>query len=168
MKCKANLGKAWGTYTAALCCAAAPRCGAVPLHCWLCHIPLRPVLCCCAPGLCHGTTERGYCAAVPAPPYHLEFNCNLDIYKVLRCSVVSDSLQTHGLQSARLLCPWNVQARKWVGCHFLLQGIFPNQGSNPHLLHLLGNYPLSKRSRLLCIKQFESTATEILVSDTAA
>ena len=23
------------------------------------------------------------------------------------------------------------------GCHFLLQGIFPTQGSNPHLLHLL-------------------------------
>ena len=24
-----------------------------------------------------------------------------------------------------------------VGCHFLLQGIFPTQGSKPHLLHLL-------------------------------
>ena len=24
-----------------------------------------------------------------------------------------------------------------VGCHFLLQGIFPTQGSNPHLLCLL-------------------------------
>ena len=24
-----------------------------------------------------------------------------------------------------------------VGCHFLLQGVFPNQGSNPHLWHLL-------------------------------
>ena len=23
----------------------------------------------------------------------------------------------------------------WSGCHFLLQGIFPTQGSNPHLLH---------------------------------
>ena len=23
----------------------------------------------------------------------------------------------------------------WVGCRFLLQGIFPTQGSNPHLLH---------------------------------
>ena len=23
----------------------------------------------------------------------------------------------------------------WVSCHFLFQGIFPNQGSNPHLLH---------------------------------
>ena len=25
----------------------------------------------------------------------------------------------------------------WSGCHFLLQGIFQTQGSNPHLLHLL-------------------------------
>ena len=24
-----------------------------------------------------------------------------------------------------------------MGCHALLQGIFPTQGSNPHLLHLL-------------------------------
>ena len=24
-----------------------------------------------------------------------------------------------------------------VGCHFLLQGIFPTQGLHPHLLHLL-------------------------------
>ena len=23
----------------------------------------------------------------------------------------------------------------WSGCHFLLQGIFPTQGSNPHFLH---------------------------------
>ena len=35
----------------------------------------------------------------------------------------------------------------WVGCHALLQGIFPTQGSNPHFLHLLHHkqilYPLS-------------------------
>ena len=34
-----------------------------------------------------------------------------------------------------------------VGCHFLLQGIFPTQGSNPHLLCLLhwqaGSLPLA-------------------------
>ena len=27
--------------------------------------------------------------------------------------------------------------RTGVGCHALLQGIFPTQGSNPHFLHLL-------------------------------
>ena len=50
-------------------------------------------------------------------------------------SVVSDSLQLHGLQPARLLCPWDSPGRNTgVGCHSLLQGIFPIQGLNPHLL----------------------------------
>ena len=34
-----------------------------------------------------------------------------------------------------LLCPWDSPGKNTgVGCHFLLQGIFPTQGSNPHLL----------------------------------
>ena len=38
----------------------------------------------------------------------------------------------------QLLCPWNVPGKNTgVGCHFILQGIFPTQGSNPDLLHLL-------------------------------
>ena len=38
----------------------------------------------------------------------------------------------------RLLYPWNFPGKNTgVGCHFLLQGIFPTQGSNPHLLRLL-------------------------------
>ena len=38
----------------------------------------------------------------------------------------------------RFLCPQNFPDKNTgVGCHFLLQGIFPTQGSNPHLLHLL-------------------------------
>ena len=41
-----------------------------------------------------------------------------------------------GLQSTRLLCPWDFAGKNTgVGCHFLLQGIFPTQGSNPCLLH---------------------------------
>ena len=51
-------------------------------------------------------------------------------------SVVSDSLQPHGLQPARLLCPWNFPGKNTeVGCHSLLQGIFPSQGLDPDLLH---------------------------------
>ena len=51
-------------------------------------------------------------------------------------SIVSDSLQPHGLQPARLLCPWNSPGQNTgEGCHFLLQGIFPTQGSKPGLLH---------------------------------
>ena len=40
-------------------------------------------------------------------------------------------LWPHGLQSARLLCPWDSPGKNTgVGCHFLLQGIFLTQGSN--------------------------------------
>ena len=53
-------------------------------------------------------------------------------------SVVSDSLRPHGLKPTRLLCPWDSPDKNTgVGCHALLQGIFPTQGSNPHLLWLL-------------------------------
>ena len=52
------------------------------------------------------------------------------------CSVVSDSFQPHGLQPAKLLWPWNSPGKNTgVGCHRLLQRIFPTQGSNPRLLH---------------------------------
>ena len=53
-------------------------------------------------------------------------------------SVVPSSLQPHGLQPARLLCPQNFPGKiTGVGCHVLLQGIFPIQGSNLSLLSLL-------------------------------
>ena len=57
----------------------------------------------------------------------------------LRCSVVSYSLwPPPGLKLARLFCPWSFPGKNTgVGCHFLLQGIFPTQGLNPHLLRLL-------------------------------
>ena len=33
-------------------------------------------------------------------------------------------------------CPWNSPGKNiGVGCHFLLQGIFPTQGLNLHFLH---------------------------------
>ena len=47
------------------------------------------------------------------------------------CSVVSNSLQPH-----RLYSPWNSPGQNiGVGSLSLLQGIFPNQGSNPGLPH---------------------------------
>ena len=53
------------------------------------------------------------------------------------CSVFSDSLQPHGLYPTRPLCPWDFLGKNTgVGYHFLLQGIFPTQGSNPCLLCL--------------------------------
>ena len=45
-------------------------------------------------------------------------------------------LRPYGLLPARLLCPWDFPGKNTgVGCHALLQGIFPIQCSNPHLLH---------------------------------
>ena len=42
---------------------------------------------------------------------------------------------SHALQPTRLFCPWYFPGKNTgVGCHFLLQGIFPTQ---PHLLPLL-------------------------------
>ena len=67
---------------------------------------------------------------------------------LLSRSVVSNSLQPHGLQPARLPCPWDSPGKNTgVACHFLFQGIVPTQGSNPCLLCLLHCrqilYPLS-------------------------
>ena len=51
-------------------------------------------------------------------------------------SAMSNSLRPHGLQSFRLLHPWDSPGKNTgVGCHALLQGIFPTQGSNPGLPH---------------------------------
>ena len=48
-----------------------------------------------------------------------------------------NSLQLYGLEPARLLCPQYFPGKTQVGCHFLLQGIFPTHGLNPHFLCLL-------------------------------
>ena len=53
-------------------------------------------------------------------------------------SVAPNSLQPHGLQPARLLCPWDFQVKNTgVGCHFLLHGSFSIQGLNLRLQRLL-------------------------------
>ena len=62
------------------------------------------------------------------------------------------TLCAHGLYSTRLLCPWDSPGKNTgAGCHALLQRIFPTQGSNPHLLHLLhwqeGSLPLAPPSK---------------------
>ena len=45
--------------------------------------------------------------------------------------------QRYGLQPVRLLCPWDSPGKNTeVGCHALLQGIFPTQGLNLYLLCL--------------------------------
>ena len=47
-------------------------------------------------------------------------------------------LQCHVLSPTGLLCPWDSPGKNTgVGCYALLQGIFPTQESNMHLLRLL-------------------------------
>ena len=64
----------------------------------------------------------------------LEFSCffydPMDVGNLISVcvnrSVMPDSLRPHGLQSTRFLCPWDFPGKDTgVGCHFLLQGIFP-------------------------------------------
>ena len=70
---------------------------------------------------------------------------------MLSRSIVLDSLWPHRL-APQTPCPWDFRGKNtgW-GCHFLLQGIFPTQGSNQHLLRLLhwqaNSYLLSHRKR---------------------
>ena len=48
---------------------------------------------------------------------------------------MSDPLQLYGLCPSRLLCPWDFSGKNTgMGCYFLLQRIFPTQGSNLCLL----------------------------------
>ena len=48
------------------------------------------------------------------------------------CSVVSDSLQAHGLKPSRLFCPWNSPAKNyWSGLPFPFPGDLPDLGIKP-------------------------------------
>ena len=60
----------------------------------------------------------------------------------------------YDFMDCRLLCPWDSLGKNTrVGCHFLLQGIFPTQGSNPSILRLLcwqaGSLPLTTLEMLV-------------------
>ena len=44
-------------------------------------------------------------------------------------------MRPHGLQPDRLLSPWDSPGKNTgMGCHFLLQGVFQTQNSNPYLM----------------------------------
>ena len=64
---------------------------------------------------------------------------------------MSDSLRSHELLPTRFLCPWDFPGNSTgVDCHFLLQGIFPTQGSNPGLPHWRQTlYHLSQQGSVL-------------------
>ena len=63
------------------------------------------------------------------------------------CCLVAKSCLTllwpHGLQPAKLLCPWDFPGKNTgVGCHFLLQGISLTQGLDLRLLTVISSVPL--------------------------
>ena len=79
-------------------------------------------------------------STVPAGMLNVIINKSLSIIlksKVkVKMSVVPDSLRPHGLQSSRLLCPWNSPGNNnRMGSHSLLQRIFPTQGLKLGLPH---------------------------------
>ena len=79
-------------------------------------------LCVCVRRLCRCISELGI--------LHLENSVS--------CSAVSMFLKPHGLYPSWLLCLWDSPGKNTgVGCHALLQRIFPTQGLNPCLLGLL-------------------------------
>ena len=59
--------------------------------------------------------------------------------------VVSNPFATPWTGSTRLLSPWDYPGKNTgAGCYFLLEGIFPTQGFNPHHLHWqVDSLPLS-------------------------
>ena len=103
----------------------------------------HPLLSCLKPIQCLSLEGKPVVWAIDYNSHHCQRTTVLifrasSLCATLSRSVVSDSLQPHGLQPTRLLCPWDSPGKNTgVGCHFLLQGIFPTQGSNPYLLHLL-------------------------------
>ena len=80
------------------------------------------------------------CSFFPSLPHHFpsqKEDLTPNRVSMLGHSVVSDSLWPPWNLPAKFLCSWNFPGRNGVGFHFLLQEIFPTQGSNPSRLCLL-------------------------------
>ena len=73
----------------------------------------------------------------------------LFVVAVLLTKSFPSLLRPHGLEPTRLLCPWDYPCKNTgVLDHFLLQGIFPSQGSNLCLLHWQADsLPLSPQGK---------------------
>ena len=84
--------------------------------------------------------KKGHLLAVPLQDERDERGlcvlCCVCVYQFLSCIWLFCDLMDC---NPGLLCPWNFPGENiGVGCHFLLQGVFPTQGSSKlHLLCLL-------------------------------
>ena len=85
------------------------------------------------------------------------FSCMLYIHKWI--IVCTQSCLTLCGPMARLLCPWNfLDKNTGVGCHFLLQRIFPDQGGTLSILTLSRDPswdPSWKTKTLLSLRKFQ-------------
>ena len=81
-----------------------------------------------------GTRERAVSSLPALGALHPDLLCLHPPHASSVCAVVSGALRPRGLQPAGLLCPWDSPGKDTAsGCHVLLQGIFPTQGSHPSL-----------------------------------
>ena len=82
--------------------------------------------------------------------------CVYMLLLLFSCQAVFHSLQPHGLQPSRVLCPWDSPGKNTgVGCHFLLQEIFLTQGLYPCLLHWqVDSLPLKHQESLVVYIQY--------------
>ena len=112
-----------------------PLTGAVPCA------PLRSL----DPGTSWKTPGRTCPREQPSPPVRIKTQWLRGRGPQLGCAVlcpVAPSCPTlrdpMDCSPAKLLCLWDFSGKNTgVGCHFLLQGIFPTQGWNLHLLRFL-------------------------------
>ena len=79
---------------------------------------------------------------------------------------MSNSVRPQRWQPTNLFCPWDSPGKNTgVGCHALLQGIFPTQGSNPRLLCFLhwqvGSLPLSHLGSLSAVPAAAAAAESL-------
>ena len=89
------------------------------------------------------------------------------IYKIVK-SLSRVRLFVTSQTVAYQACPWDSPGKSTgVGCHFLLQGIFPTQGSNPDFPHCRQTlYRLSHQGRLFtkCAHGNDLTPSKIMLS----
>jgi len=99
-------------------------------------------------------------------PVEGAYNC-MRAKSLQSCPTLCDP---HGLQPTRLLCPWDTPGKNTgVGCHALLQGIFPTQGSNPGLLgRRILYYGVTKEAQGASILEQNSSFFELFSSPTAS
>ena len=102
-------------------------CVCVQLLSHVCLFATPWTIACQAP-LSMGFSRQEYWSGLPFP--------SLSQDKESEVAQLCPTLRPNGLQPTRLLRPWNFPGKSTgLGCHFLLQGIFPTQGLNPGLLH---------------------------------